>query len=259
MRENKSHLFGREVLRSIENGEGAAFIRDLVKHNTLKLLIPELAPCVGFEGGSHHNETVLEHLILALEWAEKENYPLAVKLAALLHDCGKPVSFKQSGNEISFHGHELTGATIAYNLLTRWDYPKELVEEVVKLIRYHMYKFDEVTRDKALKHWLFKLGPSWKNIVYLRACDRRGNLKKKDRPTFTPSMLELISRCDTLIEQTPVFREDLDIPDGLIEKLPENEQDGVYINLLWIIKNNPERNNPIWLSEYVKRVYFHET
>lgn len=252
-------LFGREILYSIQNRDGAEFIRDLLKHNLLASLIPELEECKGVPGGIKHGEEVLEHLIFSLEWAEKELYPIDVCLSALLHDIGKPQTRKVSSEGmVSFWGHELVGATIAYNLCKKWEFPEGLTSSIVSLVRHHMYKFTEETSDKAIKHWMFKLGPlGWRKVINLRAADRRGNLAKADRPAFTTEMLILLEKCQNL-EIGYVYKKDLNLNQGIeenIKKLPEEQHEGVYLNLLNLVTEKPERNNSDWISSYINRIH----
>lgn len=245
---------------SIVEGRGAAYLLELKKQGKLIELYPELAKCVDVGRASvHHKEDVFTHLILSLIYAEGQKYSNEVRHAALLHDVGKPDTIKVIKYEagVTFHGHELVGATITYSLLSRLGYEKAFIERVVLLVRHHMWKFDDLTRDNAIRRWLYKLGPKWLEVIQLRACDRRGNLAKVGKPAWTTEMFELEKRCKTLIKQGPIFREDINIPAGIVEALP-NDSEGIYLALLGIIRSNPERNNPDFLIPYVNRVYSNE-
>jgi tRNA nucleotidyltransferase (CCA-adding enzyme) len=245
---------GQEFYTLIQEGKGAGYLLDLKKKNTLGELYPELAKCIDIGKKSiHHKEDVFTHLVLSLVHAEGQKYSMEVRFAALLHDIGKPDTIQEAKVGVTFHGHELVGATIAYSLLSRLGYNKQFIERVVLLIRHHMYRFDELTRDTTLRHWLYKLGPRWLEVIQVRACDRRGNLAKVGKPAWTTEMFDLEKRCEDIIKLGPVFREDIHIDNGIVESLSDNPE-GVYLSLLGIIRQHPERNNPEYLIPYINRV-----
>lgn len=121
----------------------------------LRTVIPELAPCIGFEQRSrHHAYDVFTHIahvtagvppVLSLRWA------------ALLHDVGKPATFTvDEAGEGHFYGHAEESAAIADAVLRRLKAPTALREEAVLLIRQHMTRF--APEKRILRRWLGRLG-----------------------------------------------------------------------------------------------------
>jgi tRNA nucleotidyltransferase (CCA-adding enzyme) len=103
----------------------------------LSQAIPELAPMIGFDQCSpHHAYDVFTHTAYTVE---KVGPQLPVRLAALLHDIGKPATFtKDENGRGHFYDHAKVGATIAEQVLQQLKVPTELREQVVFLVEHHM-------------------------------------------------------------------------------------------------------------------------
>lgn len=98
----------------------------------LEVLLPEVHACHGVVQGGWHTHDVFGHTLLAVEKAPAD---LVVRLAALLHDIGKPVTAAPDG---SFIGHERVGAEMARTVLVRLRFSNEVVERVSALVRLHL-------------------------------------------------------------------------------------------------------------------------
>lgn len=103
----------------------------------LTQVIPELAPTVGFEQCSpHHAYDVYTHTAHTVQAVPAQ---LPIRLAALLHDIGKPAVFSQDEDGRGhFHGHAKVGAEMANDILLRLRAPNALREQVVFLVEQHM-------------------------------------------------------------------------------------------------------------------------
>ncbi|WP_285487896.1 CCA tRNA nucleotidyltransferase [Amycolatopsis taiwanensis] len=104
-----------------------------------------------------HSLTVLDQAI-ALEKADNWEPDLVLRLAALLHDIGKPDTRRfESGGGVSFHHHEVVGAKMARKRLRALKYPKQVVEDVGQLVflhlRFHGYGRGEWT-DSAVRRYV---------------------------------------------------------------------------------------------------------
>ena len=111
-------------------------IRESIYKNLDYLLsiIPELKPMIGFpHNHPHHNLDVWEHTLEALSHSNKD---FNIRLALLLHDIGKPHSY-QDEEVRHFHGHADVSTQMSKDILTRLGYPKEVVDKVLYLIKYH--------------------------------------------------------------------------------------------------------------------------
>src|SRR5581483_11238618 len=94
----------------------AAFVL-LEQTGLLKDILPEVQEGVGIGQNKHHIYTVFEHNVKSLQFAADYDYPFHVRLAALLHDIGKPRTKRKQGEDYTFYGHEIVGAAMAEALL----------------------------------------------------------------------------------------------------------------------------------------------
>jgi putative nucleotidyltransferase with HDIG domain len=134
-------LLGREPARALR------LARDT---GVLVELLPEFERAVGFDQESrYHDLTVDEHTFAVAQAAADAQYSLAVRLAALFHDLGKPyVAWRGSDDRLHYYAkpgyaqrnHEQVGAELAANALRRLRYPNALRERVVRIVRHHMFR-----------------------------------------------------------------------------------------------------------------------
>jgi tRNA nucleotidyltransferase (CCA-adding enzyme) len=156
------------------------------KLGILKYVIPELEQGIGCEQNQAHSFDVFEHLLRALQHAADKEWPLDVRLAALLHDIGKPATREWSDEkkDWTFYGHDVVSAKMAKKILTDLKFPKETIEKVSMLVRWHMFFSDpDVITLSAVRRLIARVGP--KNItelVNLRVCDRIGTGRPKEHP-----------------------------------------------------------------------------
>ena len=119
-------------------------------------VLPELAPAVGFDQRNpHHSYDVYTHCVRALERVPAEP---GLRLAALLHDVGKPGCCTVDREGVGhFYGHAAAGAELADACLRRLRLDNALRERVVTLIRRHDLQLEPEPR--LVKRWLGRLGP----------------------------------------------------------------------------------------------------
>lgn len=108
----------------------------------LVALLPEYEPAIGFEtGGKRQHLPVDEHIFLVVQKTADADTPLAVRLAALVHDLGKP---HENGTP-----HAEIGARIAADVLERLRYPTRLREHATRIVRCHSFDLDDVGPRRA--------------------------------------------------------------------------------------------------------------
>ncbi len=138
--------------------------------DVLCLLIPELRPCVGFcQHNYHHKLDVWEHSLAAVEACPEEEI---LRLAALLHDIGKPGVFFFDKNLLGhFYGHETVSGALCEKILRRLRYDKETVTRVQELVTCHGYPLLE-GNERQLKRLLGKLGQAQlQRLLLLKRAD----------------------------------------------------------------------------------------
>jgi poly(A) polymerase len=146
-------------------------------------VLPEL-PALRLEIDEHHrHKDVYEHSLIVLEQAialEQAHVPssppdLVLRLAALLHDIGKPRTRRfERGGRVSFHHHEVVGAKMARRRLTALRYPKTVVDHVSRLVelhlRFHGYGTGEWT-DSAVRRYVRDAGDQLVQLHKLTRAD----------------------------------------------------------------------------------------
>ena len=129
-----------------------------------------------------HSLTVLEQAI-ALERRDGWEPDIVLRLAALLHDIGKPDTRRlEPGGGVSFHHHEVVGAKMARKRLRALKYPKQVIEDVGQLVflhlRFHGYGRGEWT-DSAVRRYVTDAGESLERLHKLVRADCTTRNKRK--------------------------------------------------------------------------------
>lgn len=130
-------------------------IRLLKESALLAVFLPELA-ATDIPQNRFHTLTVFEHCLRAAELVRPD---LTLRLAALLHDIGKPRTRSiDSDGQIHFYRHEAAGSELAQAALLNMKYPKNLTRRVALLIAQHMSDLNDQTSDKSLRHTIQRVG-----------------------------------------------------------------------------------------------------
>ncbi|MBO0652370.1 CCA tRNA nucleotidyltransferase [Streptomyces triculaminicus] len=190
----------------------------LVDTGLARLVMPEL-PALRLERDEHHrHKDVYEHTLTVLEQAMdlEENGPdLVLRLAALLHDIGKPRTrrFEKDGR-VSFHHHEVVGAKMTKARMTKLKYSNDLVKDVSKLVelhlRFHGYGTGEWT-DSAVRRYVRDSGPLLDRLHKLTRsdCTTRNKRKANALSRAYDGLEERIARLQEQ-EELDAIRPDLD-------------------------------------------------
>ena len=113
-------------------------LKQLLETGLLAQFAPELVAMVGVTQNRFHLYDVWEHTLVALGNLPS-GVPLEVRLATLLHDCGKPKTRTEDADgNVHFYEHEHVGAEIAREFLHRLRYPNETIDHVSQLVNLHM-------------------------------------------------------------------------------------------------------------------------
>ncbi len=152
----------------------------------LPYILPELTDAIGCEQGGIHAYDVYEHLLRTLQAAADKGYSAEMRYAALLHDIGKPPTRREGGKNkaYSFYGHEVVGAKMTAKILSRLKMPREFIDTVVNLVRWHMFFSDpdQITLS-AVRRTITRVGEDHiENLLNLRVCDRIGTGRPKEQP-----------------------------------------------------------------------------
>jgi poly(A) polymerase len=201
-------------------GGPAAGIALLVDTGVAEQVLPEV-PRLRLESDEHyrhkdvyhHSLTVLNQAI-DLEPRYELGPDLVLRLAALLHDIGKPKTrSRQPGGRVAFHHHEVVGAKMARTRLSELRYSKEVIADVSRLIelhlRFHGYGEGDWT-DSAVRRYVTDAGPLLTRLHALtRAdCTTRNKAKAQRLARAYDSLEERIAELAAR-EQLDAIRPDL--------------------------------------------------
>ncbi len=153
-----------ELSKLLLGAHPRAGLQLLVNTGLADHILPEL-PALRMEIDEHHqHKDVYAHTLTVLEQAiDLEDEPdLVLRMAALLHDIGKPATRRhEPGGGVSFHHHEVVGAKLVRKRLRALRYPKAFIEDVAKLVflhlRFHGYGRGEWT-DSAVRRYVTDAG-----------------------------------------------------------------------------------------------------
>ncbi|MFC0680366.1 CCA tRNA nucleotidyltransferase [Lysobacter korlensis] len=198
-------------------------IQLLVDTGLAELVLPEI-PALKLEIDEHaHHKDVYEHSLTVLDQAielEQSRNPgsdpdLVLRIAALLHDIGKPSTRRiEPGGAVSFHHHDLVGAKLASRRLKALRFDKDTITAVARLIELHLRFFgytDGAWTDSAVRRYVRDAGPLLERLhILVRADVTTRNRRKADRLGFAYDDLE--ERITALQEQEELaaLRPDLD-------------------------------------------------
>ena len=139
-------------------------IRLLHQTGVLTHIAPELTLGDGMaQRADFHKYDVLEHSFRCVKYADK-----SIRLAALLHDVGKPFCKLRDGNS---YQHPVEGARITKEILTRWKAPKKTIERVCSLVEWHMYDMNSLTSENKLRRFFVNQYPFIDDLILLKQAD----------------------------------------------------------------------------------------
>jgi poly(A) polymerase len=161
-----------ELTKLLLSADPVRGLRLMVETGVADVVLPEL-PALRLEVDEHHrHKDVYEHTLTVLEQAMAlETGPdgavpepdLVLRLAALLHDIGKPATRRyEAGGGVSFHHHEVVGAKLTAKRLRALRFDSATVKDVARLVelhlRFHGYGDGEWT-DSAVRRYVVDAGP----------------------------------------------------------------------------------------------------
>ncbi len=187
-------------------GENAAKIISDYKE-VIGVFLPEILPMIDFvQRTKYHNLNVFDHTVKAFEKTEKD---VVLRLAALLHDVGKPaaVTTDEAGVD-HFKGHAVISAEMAETVLKRLKADNKTIESVKLLILYHSAKI--LPEEADLKKLISEIGfEHAKNLMKLKISDTYAKAYPYCEDNTPRENLEIIKRIEK--SGDPVFIKDLKI------------------------------------------------
>jgi poly(A) polymerase len=175
-----------EISKLLLGADPRAGIELLVDTGLAEHVLPEV-PAMRLEIDEHHqHKDVYVHSLTVLEQAvalEDGEPDLVLRLAALLHDIGKPATRRhEPGGGVSFHHHEVIGAKMVRKRLRVLRYPTQVIDDVAALValhlRFHGYGGGEWT-DSAVRRYVTDAGPLLPRLHKLVRADSTTRNRRK--------------------------------------------------------------------------------
>lgn len=188
----------RKELRGLLCGRNAAAVMEEFS-DVLCVIIPELAPCMGFwQYNPHHTMDVWHHTLCALQETEPQE---ALRLAVLLHDIGKPAVFSMDKCLVGhFYGHAVVSGAMSERILRRLHYDNATVSLVTTLVREHDFSAS-ATDERRLRRLLGRFGEKTiRLLLRLRRADRLGK-GKGDRAAVETDTAQLEALLERILRE----------------------------------------------------------
>jgi putative nucleotidyltransferase with HDIG domain len=236
-----------KILLSSTPSEGIELLRE---SGLMAEIMPELIDGVGMTQKGHHIDDVWTHNLKTLDNCQSNN-PVT-RLAALLHDVGKPKSMRDDGKEKTFHNHEIYGSRIAVEIGKRLKLSNKELDQLFRLVRWHMFTVQETQTDKAVRRFIRNVTPDYiDEMIAMRRADRLGSGAKE-----TSWRWELFKERIVEVQKQPFAVKDLKV-NGLdvmeILGIKPGPKIGEVLNSIFKeVEEKPELNDREILLEKIK-------
>jgi tRNA nucleotidyltransferase (CCA-adding enzyme) len=228
----------------------------------LELFLPEILEGYGVEQKLFHADDVYHHSLNTMDLA-----PDNIKLAALFHDIGKPRKDMHNGH---FYGHDIEGAKITEEVMSRMRFPKSEIRRVSNLVKNHMFYFPYITEDTspeerekikekewgdaAVRRFIARVGEeNLEDLFALRIADASANPMTAFKPDEITQLQLRIS--EVRAKDMAIKLSDLKINGNDLVELgvPKGPKVGEILNkLLEMVIDDPMLNTKEKLEEIVR-------
>ena len=184
-----------EFVKLLSSNDPVPGIRHLVDSGLADRFLPELTALVATQDDHGRHKDVYEHSLTVLQQAieleverrtEPETAPdIVLRIAALLHDIGKPVTRRFERGTVTFHHHDVVGAKLAKKRLRELRFDNDTIKRVARLVELHLRFFgysDQQWTDSAVRRYVRDAGDVLERLHILTRADvTTRNRRKAER------------------------------------------------------------------------------
>lgn len=216
----------------------------------LKEIIPELIEGYDLKQKGHHIDDVWTHNLKTLDNCQSKN-PIT-RLACLLHDVGKPATSQGVGEERTFYNHEIVGSRIAVQIGKRLRLSNKELDQLFKLVRWHMFTTEKTQTDKAVRRFIRNVTQEYiDEMIALRRADRLGSGAKE-----TSWRWELFKERIVEVQKQPFSIKDLKVNGNDVMEIlnikPSRKVGEVLDAIFREVEENPALNEREVLIDKIK-------
>jgi tRNA nucleotidyltransferase/poly(A) polymerase len=167
-----SERVGAELSKMLATDPPSRAFAILAETRVLGHVLPELAAQIDVPQDKITGHDLWGHCLATLDGAAQLGGRETLRLAALVHDIGKPPTFADG----HFIGHDEEGAKLSETLLTRLAFPRREVEHVSTLVRHHMFSYERRWSGAAVRRFIRRVGRDLvQDLINLRRADNIGS------------------------------------------------------------------------------------
>ena len=227
--------------------------KKLVEFEFLDTLFPEISPMVNCKQNKYHVHDVFNHTLDVLEGTPPI---LEARLAALLHDIGKPHTITvDSEGERHFYGHEKESVKIAKKFLERLCFPNKTINTVLNVINLHMRDLE--AKGAGIRRLIKELGEDFNVWLMLIKADKPPKMPEEE---FEARLNNFLNNYNFEIEEQKrkdFFKLKISGEDimEILKLSPSKEVGEIKHKLEELIIEDPSKNNRDFLINYIKEAF----
>ncbi|MCR5606148.1 MAG: HD domain-containing protein [Treponema sp.] len=263
--------FRDEFVKILSSKKPSVGLALLEQTGIMDIFIPELKACrncIQSDVRGFHEFDVANHLFYSCDGAPREK--LNVRLAALFHDVGKPdvkrIEKIDEGEIFTFYNHEGVSAEKTREILFRLKFPNSLIDNVVHLVKNHMFYYEPKWTDAAVRRFIMRIkAENIEDLFDLRLADVYGmhNTAVVANSETVANLNELSDRIKKIeSEHTAISLKSLAVNGNDLIKIgiPAGKKIGFILNeLLETVLDDPSENTKeklLLIAENIKNKAF---
>ncbi|HOK56247.1 MAG TPA: HD domain-containing protein [bacterium] len=187
-----------EIMKILESSTPSIGFKLMDEIGLLEIILPEVAN-LKEKRTDHPCKELFPHTLKTLDNISKYTKNVYLRLAALLHDIGKPYTLAVEDGKVSFHRHEFVGEKMAYNVCRRLKIGEPEIRFIGRLIKFHLRPHllaKENPSDSALRRFIKEIGKDIKPLFILAKSDLTSR-----NPLKIQEALERLERLETRIKE----------------------------------------------------------